>query len=432
MSEQRMRFWIGLFVLAACLLLGVLVTLFGSMPTLFTAHSNYTAVFSDATGLRVGTPVRRSGVRIGSVQRITLDDDTGEVRVEMAIERPHTLVRGEQPTIVQGLIGSDAAVDLLPVRRDDQPPDRTPQPQDELMAGTRQPGVSTLVDRASQVMPTTEQTLRDLQRALQRIEKMAPDIEQAMRAGRDLARAGTDAMPELRKTSDEVRELARSTRELLPPIRKASEELQIMAQALTRAGDRADKLLTKNEADLTRAIENLNSTLTRMGRALDDENLRNLAATFKNLSVATELLAIVLRTGEELIKDARQVVQRLNPSIDRLDDVLCNMQMATQPFALRSAAIVKNLDEGTEQLTRTLTETRELLALFARADGTLRRVIEDPGLYNHLDETVLGLGRLTPRLERILRDVEVFADKIARHPEALGISGAVKPSTGIK
>jgi phospholipid/cholesterol/gamma-HCH transport system substrate-binding protein len=37
-----------------------------------------------------------------------------------------------------------------------------------------------------------------------------------------------------------------------------------------------------------------------------------------------------------------------------------------------------------------------------------------------------------PRLDRILKDFETFADKLARHPELLGVRGAVKPSAGLK
>ena len=40
--------------------------------------------------------------------------------------------------------------------------------------------------------------------------------------------------------------------------------------------------------------------------------------------------------------------------------------------------------------------------------------------------------RIMPRLDRILRDFEVFADKIARHPESIGVGGAVRPSAGLK
>ena len=42
------------------------------------------------------------------------------------------------------------------------------------------------------------------------------------------------------------------------------------------------------------------------------------------------------------------------------------------------------------------------------------------------------MSKILPRLDRILSDVEVFADKIARHPESLGVSGAIRPSSGLK
>ena len=41
-------------------------------------------------------------------------------------------------------------------------------------------------------------------------------------------------------------------------------------------------------------------------------------------------------------------------------------------------------------------------------------------------------ARLMPRLDRALRDIEVFADKLARHPELIGLGGAVNPSRGLK
>jgi phospholipid/cholesterol/gamma-HCH transport system substrate-binding protein len=40
--------------------------------------------------------------------------------------------------------------------------------------------------------------------------------------------------------------------------------------------------------------------------------------------------------------------------------------------------------------------------------------------------------KILPRLDRILRDMEVFSDKLARHPELLGLRGAIVPSIGLK
>ena len=35
-------------------------------------------------------------------------------------------------------------------------------------------------------------------------------------------------------------------------------------------------------------------------------------------------------------------------------------------------------------------------------------------------------------MDQILKDLETFADKLARDPEKLGVSGVVKPDSGLK
>ncbi|MCA9023317.1 MAG: hypothetical protein KDA74_24380, partial [Planctomycetaceae bacterium] len=43
-----------------------------------------------------------------------------------------------------------------------------------------------------------------------------------------------------------------------------------------------------------------------------------------------------------------------------------------------------------------------------------------------------SLTVLLNNLEPIARDIRIFSDKIARHPEILGVSGAMKGSSGLK
>ena len=69
MNEQAIRFRIGIFVLAALILLGVLIILFGGLPNYFKSSTNYTISFANAQGISAGTPVKRSGVKIGEVSR---------------------------------------------------------------------------------------------------------------------------------------------------------------------------------------------------------------------------------------------------------------------------------------------------------------------------------------------------------------------------
>jgi phospholipid/cholesterol/gamma-HCH transport system substrate-binding protein len=101
-------------------------------------------------------------------------------------------------------------------------------------------------------------------------------------------------------------------------------------------------------------------------------------------------------------------------------------------MAERSGNTMKNLEESTEKLNRMAGEGREFMRILNQGDGSFRRLLEDPTLYNNLNDLLCTLARELPRIDRILRDVEVFADKIARHPESLGVRGAVAPGSGLK
>ena len=52
MNDRSMRWAIGLFVLAALVLMGVLIVMFGSLPTYFKRSNHYTIRFVDAPGVQ--------------------------------------------------------------------------------------------------------------------------------------------------------------------------------------------------------------------------------------------------------------------------------------------------------------------------------------------------------------------------------------------
>jgi len=467
MNEQSLRFRIGVFVLAGLLLLAVLITLFGSFPRLFIRAHEYTVIFNDAPGVEQGTPVRRSGVRVGEVKSINLDDESGKVKVQVVIEHQYTLRRSEQATLVHGLLGGDTSIDFVPVFAEGQPVDRTPLDPGAQLTGLREPSVS-------DVLPTTQEALNDIRKAVQRYEKMAPLMEETAREYRDLARATREMVPELRRTNDEVREMAHATREAVPEIKKAAGDIgglarsandvipelrktnaeigslakdsreaipdikktndQLQASLITwqRTGERAKLILDKNEDKIGEAMDNLNTSLKRVGNVLSDENQRNLTAALKNLRTGTENLPSISKNTDELLRESQKTMRRVNDSLARADEVMGNLQQVTKPFAERSTSMARNFDESTARLNAVLADVQELLKAIDRGDGTLKKLINDPTLYNHLDEAACILTRLMPKLEPILRDVNVFTDKIARHPETLGVRGAISPSSGLK
>jgi phospholipid/cholesterol/gamma-HCH transport system substrate-binding protein len=157
-----------------------------------------------------------------------------------------------------------------------------------------------------------------------------------------------------------------------------------------------------------------------------------LASTLKNVKNTSDKFDSLAKTTEEMLKDGQKTVQRINDSLRRSDEVLSNLEKTTKPMAQSSEKIVKNLEESTDKLNKALGEVRELMQVLARGDGTIQRLLSDPALYNNLNDAACMITRILPRVDRSLRDVEIFADKIARHPESLGLGGMVRPSTGLK
>src|SRR5205823_7406201 len=111
-------------------LLGGLTFYFsGGNRTIFSPRNPYTIIFDDAPGVAPGTPVRRSGVKIGEVASVDLDDESGKVRVKILVERKYTLRSNEQPVISQDLLSRDTNIDfVVPTPDRPAPPSLAPAP----------------------------------------------------------------------------------------------------------------------------------------------------------------------------------------------------------------------------------------------------------------------------------------------------------------
>ncbi|HZT78670.1 MAG TPA: MlaD family protein [Gemmataceae bacterium] len=468
MNEQGLRFRIGVFVLASALLLVVLITLFGSFPALFKRHKNYTIRFTDAAGVGPGTPVRRSGIRIGEVRSVELDDDTGEVIVHIMIDRRYSIRWNEQPTLVHGLLGGDTSIDFIPVQANGRGEEGAEAAEDNRVAqkdkgapkgkgrgevpegtelrGVQQPNVARLLNQASDMMPAAQATLNQMQKSLQRIDQMTPQMEETMREYRELAKETRKALPEvretnreiaqltkeLRKTNQEIQGMAADTRKLVPELRKTNDEAFVAIRNWGKVGEDLHVLIQGNREKILAALDNLNTALSRIANTFNDENQKNLAVTLKNFRAASDQLDGLLKSTDALLKESQKTMKQLGDTAAKTDVAIENLNKATKPLAERSEGITRNLDESADKLNKALTDVRALLRVIGQQDGTFQRLISDPALYNNLNATLCNVNRLVPQVERILKDVEVFSDKLARHPEKIGLGGVVRPSSGLK
>ncbi len=461
MNERNLRIRLGIFVVVTLVLLAGLVLLFGSLPPLFRRANTYTVLFDDAPGISQGSPVRRSGVRIGEVTDVQLDDDSGQVRVKITVESKHTIHYSEKPTLVIGVLGNDASIDFIPiVVKPPELPDRRIVPPGEEIVGARQITINTLLTRASDVVPTTQEALNDMRRSLKRIEDMTPLIEETLKEYRDLAKDTRRALPDARESVKEIGALSKRAREAIPGLERTSDDIGATARAWTQLTERLNLFVAGNQDMVKTILENLNVLTTRLGNLVSDDNVRLATAIIKNVRDASDTLpatarnlreasdeapAIAKNTREaserlpgiakntdEGLQEARGVMKNFNDSLGRADDVIRNLQKATKPLADRSDAITRNLDTSLDKLNRSLSDVGDLVRVIGQSDGTFKRILTDPTLYNRLDEALCGLNKSMPRFDRILKDLETFADKLARHPESLGLGGAIRPSSGLK
>jgi len=440
MNDQNLRIRLGIFVVVTLVLLGTLILLFGSLPPLFRNAYSYNVTFDDAPGVSAGSPVRRSGVRIGEVTDVNLDDESGKVHVRIAVERRYTLRKSEVPTLVTTLLGNDASIDFIPVvLKPGEKPDREVIKPESEIAGIRQTTVNQLLARASDVVPTTQDVLNDMRRSLKRIEDMTPLMEETLR---------------------EYRDLAKETRKALPDAQETLKDVGATARAWTQLTERLNLLVAGNQDAVKAIIDNLNIFMGRANNLVTDDNVRMATALLKNLREASdtlpatarnlrsasddapalmknlressERLPSIAKNTDEGLQETRAFIKNFNESLGRADDVIRNVQKVTGPLADRGDAIARNLDATLDKLNRTLTDLAELVRVIGTSDGTLKRLIADPSLYNRLDDLLCGVNKSMPRVDRILNDLETFADKLARHPESLGLGGVVRPGSGLK
>ncbi|OBF09979.1 MlaD family protein [Mycobacterium sp. ACS4331] len=101
-SAHRNLVWLTVFVVGC---LALTWTIFVTLRRDVTGSTHtYSAVFTDATGLRAGSDVRMAGVRVGRVDAVTLDNDLA--RVEFRVESNQPVTGNTKASVIyQNIIG---------------------------------------------------------------------------------------------------------------------------------------------------------------------------------------------------------------------------------------------------------------------------------------------------------------------------------------
>ena len=341
MNDRVMQFRVGVVVLATAIITGILIVLFGDLPSLVQATYPLKMSFSDARGVAEGTPVRKNGILVGRVASVQLDE-RGGVSVVADVDSYVPIYKDEQPRIAPPLLG-DAEIQLVPGTI--KPP-RQRVGKDEVLPGavTRDP-----FEMFATLEPKLGGALESLAEASESVKKLSDNLDRLL--------LGDD--------------------------------------------DTFSKMVRKTEA----ALDAFSLAMANINDVMGDPQARaNLKQTLNSLP--------------DVITDLRTTVQGIGETVDTADRNLRNLEGLTKPLGERGEGMVAQINQTIGRLDETLQQAAMFTKALNESQGTLGKLVRDPQVYNEL--------------RPIVDDVRVFTDKIARHPEQLGVRGALDRRPGLK
>jgi phospholipid/cholesterol/gamma-HCH transport system substrate-binding protein len=355
MNDRVMQFRVGVMVLATAIIAGILIVLFGDLPSLVQATYPLKMDFADARGVSQGTPVRKNGILVGRVASVTLNE-RGGVSVVADIDSYVPIYKDEQPRISGSLLG-DAEISLVPGRI---VPPRQRLTKDEVLVGalSRDP-----FEVFATLEPKFGSTLDALAEASESVTRLSGNIDK-MFMGED---------------------------------------------------DKFEKMMRKTET----ALDNFSMAMNNINDVMGDPKAR------EKMKAAIDALPQVLA-------DLRTTVQGIGTTVDTADRNLRNLEGLTKPLGERGEQMVAQVDRTIGRLDETLQQAAMFTKALNESQGTLGKLVRDPKVYDDLAQAANNVKNLTKELRPIVDDVRVFTDKIARHPEQLGVRGALDRRPGLK
>jgi phospholipid/cholesterol/gamma-HCH transport system substrate-binding protein len=284
---------VGIFVVICLATVAGLILRFGNIRPINTGTYNINVTFSNAAGLVKDTSVMYSGIPVGHVTEIKLDDQRpGNVNVRLAIHQGVTIREDAKFMITQtGLLG-DRMIEVTP---------RTLTARaledGDTVTGEKSADFNELVGVIKNVLLNASTTIERIDHAVARLDETILSRESLGHVTNSLANvdAATSNVvvftAELNGLTTESRAQIKTALADLAKATEGFKETSTHADALLKRGHqvvtRADDILADNQDDVRRAAQNmaesterLNSILARLekgegtaGKLLTDQDL---------------------------------------------------------------------------------------------------------------------------------------------------------------
>jgi phospholipid/cholesterol/gamma-HCH transport system substrate-binding protein len=371
MEERLLQFRVGVVVILAALIIGILIFLFGEGWT-----PQYAVLLrpKSAPGVTRNTPVRKNGILIGRVAKVETTDRG--VLIRMNVRRDEKLFQDEIAQIGMESFLGDAVIDILP--SDEETRGLPIQPGDEMLKVRVKPNPMEVVD-----------VVIDLK------GKVSDAVDSIKRAGDTVDRAGQG----ITKVTDKVQEA----------LGDENSDMKVILSNIRRLTETADT-----------ALNNINSVMQKFDELASDEEFQSdLKETIRGLP---DFFSEVKTT----MVDARQAIDRFSEVGERANVNLANIEDFTEALGAEGPEIVEKFRKSLDGIDRLVKNVDEFSQILNSGEGTLGKFVRDPELYNNLNATLENAREVSLRLKPLMNDLRVFADSLARDPGQLGVRGALQ------
>ncbi len=367
MDERVLRQRVGVVVLAAAIITAFLVARFGDLP-LSWGPGTYTIFvrFPYAPGVTPGTPVRKSGVQIGRVTAVELQE-RGGVLVTTEIQRNKPIFATETARISTASVLGDAIIEFVPVNYS-VPPGQPLEDRTEITNGQVQ-------GNPMDVLVNLE---TDMRTALASINRAGTEVELT---ARNLNTA-------IGNNDDQIPRLAQKAERALDQFSTAMTSInEVFGDEKMRAG------LKQTLSDMPAFMQEARGTLQKADEAFEG---------FKGVSErASRNLENLENFTRPLGERGPQLVDNLDGSLSNINDLLEGLVTFTDGLNSREGTLGQLLhdDKLYRRLDRTLANAEDITSRIKPILDDIRifsdKIARDPrqlGLKGALDKRPIGVG----------------------------------------
>jgi phospholipid/cholesterol/gamma-HCH transport system substrate-binding protein len=395
MDERVLQFRVGMVVLTASIVTAILIVMFGAVPDFTGSYYLLNIEFPAAPGVGKNSPVLKSGVPIGRVTHVDLQEDGG-VLLKLRVQSRYKLKQSEICRIrIGSMVTGDAVLEFVASNRK-QLLQRFDQNRDGHLDREEVNKTAELLQDGDYLR--TGMVAEDpLQIIMHMGQKMGDTFDSIEHAG-----AGIE------KAADDFAMLMKNLNEFL-----GSNDGQLQG------------ILTKTEV----ALDNFSRAMGLVSDLAGDPQFqKSLKQTLKDMPALFEQAKLT-------VTEARKAIRSFETMSESATVNLTNLQHLTGPLKQHGPGLAEDLVHTINSMDQLFTQLSTFSSSLNSQEGSLGKLVHDPMLFQQLNSAAHNINEASRRLRPIMEDLRIFSDKLATDPRQLGLKGALdnKPSgVGVK